>query len=291
MLRVNDLLAKAYVPVWTLDLRGLRTAVNSGIISIDGGVDLSRVDFVTPGGMTGLSCLLETWAAEQGQVTFVPPEDQVAGYMARMDFFDLLDGLISPSRSLSHLRDRSRHPASLSELRRVNDSGCVTRVIGRFDNILSEGGLQEVEVRHCCQVLSESLINVLEHAESHCGAYTAIQKWGKRDEVCVAVADAGLGIPHTIRHHPRAQSVGNVDHALIEVAAEPGISRRQEDGRGGGLTAALRSVGDGSGRLKIWARRGWVEFSGVGSTHHAGRVLPFGGTCVEAVFPLQGIRV
>lgn len=131
---------------------------------------------------------------------------------------------------------------------------------------------------------------MLEHAESPCGAYTAIQKWGKRDEVCVAVADAGLGIPRTIRHHPRARSVGNADHALIEVATEPSVSRFQEEGRGGGLNAALRSVGDGSGRLKIWSQRGWVEFSGIGSTYRAREVLAFGGTCVEAVFPLQGTR-
>lgn len=286
---MNGPLTRSHVPTWTLDLRGLRRALDSGVVSV-GGVDLSRIGFVTPGGLVGLSCLLETWAAQHGQVPLVPPEDEVAGYMVRMDFFDLLDGLISPSRTLSHL-DRGRHPASLSELRKVDDSGGVTRVLRRFLDILTEGGLQEAERQHCCEVLSESLINVLEHAESPCGAYTAIQKWGKRDEVCVAVADAGLGIPNTIRDHPRARSAGNADHSLIKVAAEPGVSRRQESGRGRGLTAALKSVGDGSGRLKIWAGRGWVEFSGIGRTHRAERVLAFGGTCVEAVFPLQGVRV
>ncbi len=287
---MNDPPAKAYAPIWTLDLRGLRKALNSGIISIDGGVDLSRVGFVTPGGMTGLSCLLETWAAVQGPVPLVPPDDEVAGYMARMDFFDLLGSMMSPSRSLSHLCDRGRHPAPLSELRRVEDFGGVTHVIGRFRDLMSGGGLREAEVRHCCEVLSEGLINVLEHAESPCGAYTAIQKWGKRDEICVAVADAGLGIPRTIRDHPRAQGAGDADHSLIEIATEFGVSRSQEDGRGGGLNAALRSVGDGSGRLKIWAGRGWVEFSGVGNTHRSGRVLAFGGTCVEAVFPSEDAR-
>lgn len=287
MLSVNDPLVRAYAPIWTLDLRGLQKALNSGIISIDDGVDLSRVSFVTPGGMTGLSCLLETWSAVRGPVPLVPPDDEVAGYMARMDFFDLLEGMISPIRSIAHLCARGRHPASLSELRRVVDAGGVTHVMGRFRDLMSGGGLQEAEVRHCCEVLSESLINVLEHAQSSCGAYTAIQKWGRSDEICVAVADAGLGIPRTIRDHPRAQDAGDADHSLIEVATEFGVSRSQQDGRGGGLDAALRSVGDGSGRLKIWAGRGWVEFSGVGSAHRSGRVLAFGGTCVEAVFPLE----
>jgi anti-sigma regulatory factor (Ser/Thr protein kinase) len=288
---MKDPLMSIYASRWTLNLRGLRRAMNLGVISRDGGVDLSRVNFVTPGGMTGLSCLLERWAAELGPVTLVPPDDDISGYMARMDFFDLLDGLISPSRSLYYLRRRSRHQASLSELRKVDNPAGVTDVVARFSKILTEGSLQEVEVRHCCEVLSESLINVLDHAESSCGAYTAIQKWGKRGEVCVAVADAGLGIPYTIRHHPRAESADNDDHSLIEVATELGVSRSQEVGRGGGLNAALRSVGDGSGRLKIWAGQGWVEFSGVGSSNRAERVLAFGGTCVETVFPLKGIRV
>jgi len=265
-----------------------KEAVNSETVSVEGGVDLSGVDFVTPGGMVSLSCLLERWAAERGRVTLVPPEDEVAGYMDRMDFFDLLGGVIAPTWSLSYLGGRGRHPASLCELRRVEDPGGVTHVVGRFRNILSEGGLRDYEVRYCCDVLSESLINVLEHAESPCGAYTAIQKWGRRDEVCVAVADAGLGIPRTIRHHPRARRVGGADHSLIEVATKLNVSRFSEEGRGGGLNAALRSVGDGSGRLKIWAGRGWVEFSGVGSAHRAQHVFPFVGTCLEAVFPLQG---
>lgn len=265
-------------------------ALHSGIISIDDGVDLSRVGFVTPGGMTGLSCLLETWAAARGPVPLIPPDDEVAGYMVRMDFFELLGHIMSPSRSLAHLCDRGRRSAPLSELRRVADSGGVTHVIGRFRDLMSGGGLREAEVRHCCEVLSETLINVLEHAESPCGAYTAIQKWGRRDEVCVAVADAGLGIPLTIRDHPRALDAGDADHLLIEVATEFGVSRSQEDGRGGGLDAALRSVGDGSGRLKIWAGQGWVEFSGVANTHRSRRVIASGGTCVEAVFPLEDAR-
>lgn len=146
--------------------------------------------------------------------------------------------------------------------------------------------MQEAEVQHCCQVLSESLINVLDHAESPCGAYTAIQTWAKRHEVCVAVADAGLGIPRTIRDLAAARSTASADHELIKVAMEPRVSSRPEVGRGGGLDRALRSVGGGSGRLKIWSDRGWVESRGVSKTEGVGLAHAFHGTCVEAIFPL-----
>lgn len=262
----------------------------SGIVSSREGVDLSGVDFVTPGGMVGLACLIEGWALEWDPVSLVPPADEVAGYMARMDLFKHLGSKISLGRSLSHLEDRSRYPAPLSEVRKVHTPGDVTVVTAQFGSILRSCGVGEAEVQHCCQVLSESLTNVLNHAESPCGAYTAIQKWDKRNEVCVAVADAGLGIPATICDLVKAQGAASADHELIRVALEPGVSRRPGAGYGGGLDRALRSVGDGRGRMKIWSSKGWVESRGVSRNEGEGSAHAFRGTCVEAVFPLQNTR-
>lgn len=276
--------------VGTLDLRGLRRATESGVMCSGDGVDLSGVDFVTVGGMVGLACLVEGWAAERGPVPFMPPCDEVAGYMVRMDFLKHLGSKVSLGRSLAHLGDRSRHPAPLSEIRTVRDSGDVTVVTARFRSILLSSGVGEAEVQHCCHVLSESLTNVLYHAESPCGAYTAIQKWAKRDEVCVAVADAGLGIPGTIRDLAEARGGAFVDHELIRIALEPRVSRRPGAGYGGGLDRALRSVGDGSGRMKIWSGSGWVESRGVSRNHGTRSAHAFRGTCLEAVFPLGNTR-
>ena len=264
--------------------------MTSGMASSHKGVDLSRVDFVTPGGMVGLACLIEGWALEWGPIPLVPPADEVAGYMVRMDLFKHLGSRISLGRSLSHLEDRTRYQAPLSEVRNVHTPGDVTLVTARFGSILRDSGVGEDQVQHCRQVLSESLTNVLYHAESPCGAYTAIQKWAKRNEVCVAVADAGLGIPATIRNTVEARGTASADHELIKAALEPGVSRRAGAGYGGGLDCALRSVGDGRGRIKIWSSRGWVESCGVSRNEGEGSAHAFRGTCVEAVFPLQSTR-
>lgn len=250
--------------------------------------------FITPGGLVGLACVLESWIAKHGEISLVVPDDlNVIGYMHRMDFFKHFKDRISFDKSLSYLEARGRHPASLSELRRVGNEVAARQVARQFYEILAdEGGLQKAELDHCCRVLTESLNNVLDHAESRCGAYTAIQKWSKRGRVVVAVADAGVGIPHTIRNHSRAQQGNLSDSALIELAAEDQVSGlevsgQQDERRGGGLTSALRSVGKGRGNLMIWSKRGWVEFSGVGSTESAKLVHAFEGTCVEAEFPLN----
>lgn len=282
------------VPRWRLDLRGLCSKASSYVLSPEEKVDLSRVRFITPGGLVGLACLLESWIEEHGELSLVVPDNlDVLGYMHRMDFFELFRDNISLNKSLSYLNTRSRHPAGLSELRRVRSKEAASEVSKQFYDILaSKGGLQKTELDYCCEVLTESLNNVLEHADSPCGAYTAIQKWSVLDKVAVAVADAGVGIPHTICNHPKAQQGALSDSALIELAAEDQVSRyvpneQQEERRGGGLTAALRSVGRGRGGLIIWSKQGWIQFSGVGRTESTELVHTFEGTCVEAEFPLN----
>ena len=103
--------------------------------------------------------------------------------------------------------------------------------------------------------------------------------------MCVAVADAGIGIPATLRDHPEALSCGFPSDAdLIELAAVDGVSRLGAD-RGGGFGSALRSVGRGEGGLIAWSGKGWVGFSGAAETH-AESTHHFRGTCVEAEFRL-----
>ncbi len=260
--------------------------MESGIVSPRRGVDLSGVNFATPGGMVGLTCLIRSWAEERGPVLLEPPADEVAGYMARMDFFKHLQSIITLNRNLAHLNGRCRRPGPLSEIQRVHNNGGVTEVTKCFGDILASAGVGEAEVHHCKQVLSESLSNVLEHAESPWGAFTAIQKYAGRDEVRVAVADASLGIPRTIRDFVETQSAASADYRLIEEAMRFGVSSQPGVGRGGGLDRASRSVGDGGGRMKIWSNRGFVESWGVGSTRGRESAHAFCGTCVEAVFPL-----
>ncbi len=270
----------------------MRSALAKNVVSPHSGVDLSEVDFVTPGGMVGLACLLETWTAEYGCVDLFLPNEDITAYLHRMDFFEHFAGRIAVDRDLGHLDARGRYSASLSELQRVSEPRDVIRVTKEFGKILSKGDLGPAEVRRCQAVLSEGLNNVLDHACSVCGAYTAIQPWARLGTVAVAVADAGVGIPYTIRQHPEILRMNLSDHDLIKFATRHLVSsKHHETGRGGGFTCALASVGAGRGRMKIWSGKGWVELSGISSTGvglsvDERSVRSFDGTCVEAVFPL-----
>lgn len=268
-------------------MRGLRARLSSGALLRDGELDLSRVRFVRPGGMVGLSSLIETWTTEDRPLGVRLPPARVAGYMKRMDVFDILGDKLIYDEDVTRLEIGARHSdASLSELRTVWTEDHVQVVTSEFHRLLSKENLSKGEVHRCCTVLSEFLENAVVHAESHCGAYTAVQTYrigGKR--VCVAVADAGVGIPATLRNHPEAVSRGiRTDGDLIELAAVDDISRLSDE-RGGGFGSALRSVGNGNGVLTAWSGEGWVGFSGFSGARVEGADR-FRGTCVEAEFRL-----
>lgn len=266
---------------------GVRARLSSCGMFSSGEVDLSYVRFVRPGGLVALSSLIEAWTAEDRPLDVKLPPDNVAGYMHRMDFFAHFGDRLHYDKDVTRLETGARHAgASLSELRTVDTEDEVAVVTRDFHRLLSEGNLEKGEVNRCCTVLSEFLENAVVHAESPCGAYTAIQTYrmgGRR--VCVAVADAGVGIPATLKNHPQADEDGiSTDGGLIKLAAVDGVSRLG-DARGGGFGSALRSVGRGNGALTAWSGEGLVRFSGVAgprmeTAHH------FGGTCVEAEFPL-----
>jgi anti-sigma regulatory factor (Ser/Thr protein kinase) len=272
---------------WELTMAGLRAKLSSDVMLVSGEVDLSQVRFVRPGGLVCLSSLIETWTMEDRPLGVKLPPDGVAGYMQRMDFFANFGDKLLYDKDVTRLEIGTRHDdASLSELRTVRTEDEVSEVTLRFHRLLSEGNLARNQVNRCCKVLSEFLENAVVHAESPCGAYTAIQTYrmgGTR--VCVAVADAGIGIPATLNDHPEAVRRGiRTDGGLIELAAVDGVSRLGVN-RGCGFGSALRSVGSGNGALTAWSGEGWVRFSGAAGARVEG-AHPFRGTCMEAEFPV-----
>ena len=267
---------------------GLRARLSSGVLFCGGEVDLSGVRFVRPGGMVALSSLIETWVTEDRPLGIKLPPVHVAGYMKRMDVFDALGDKVVYDRDVTCLEVGARHSdASLSELRTVRTEDQFQVVTSEFHMLLSKEGLAKSEVDSCCKVLSEFLENAVIHARSVCGAYTAVQTYRTRrgSRVCVAVGDAGVGIPATLRKHPKAvEHDARTDGDLIRLAAVDDVSSLGDD-RGGGFGSALRYVGKGNGVLTAWSGEGWVGFTGYSGAHVEG-ANRFFGTCVEAEFRL-----
>lgn len=124
---------------------------------------------MTPGGIVGLACILEEWTSKHGVVPVVLPNEDVTAYMHRMDFFDFFEDRLRLDKDISHLKDRRRRSASLSELRTVRDADDVTEVTEQFCATLSGRGVPNGKVRRCFAVISETLNNAVDHASSHAG--------------------------------------------------------------------------------------------------------------------------
>jgi hypothetical protein len=168
---------------WELTMGGLRARLASDTLLRNGELDLSGVRFVRPGGMVGLSSLIETWTTEDRPLGVRLPPARVAGYMKRMDVFDILGDRLVYDEDVSRLEIGARHgDASLSELRTVQTEDHVQVVTTEFYRLLSNENLSKGEVHRCCTVLSEFLENAVVHAQSRAGAYTAVQTYRMGEE-------------------------------------------------------------------------------------------------------------
>jgi hypothetical protein len=157
---------------------GLRARLASDTLLRNGELDLSGVRFVRPGGLVGLSSLIETWTTEDRPLGVRLPPARVAGYMKRMDVFDILGDRLVYDQDVTRLEIGARHgDASLSELRTVRTEDHVQVVTSEFYRLLANENLTKGEVHRCCTVLSEFLENAVVHAQSCAGAYTAVQTY------------------------------------------------------------------------------------------------------------------
>jgi anti-sigma regulatory factor (Ser/Thr protein kinase) len=113
--------------------------------------------------------------------------------------------------------------------------------------------------------LNEMADNVLVHAEAPAGGLVAVTRAPKRRRVQFAVADAGKGIPETMRSaYPRLTS----DLGAVRESLKQGVTRNRAIGAGNGLAGALRIATAVGGSFLVHSGRALIQFS-------SGRGRPF----------------
>lgn len=107
---------------------------------------------------------------------------------------------------------------------------------------------------------SEALDNVFEHSEAERAGVVAAQKYesktrGKRLQL--VIADAGLGVLETLRSgNAAAQKLA--DRELLLAAFREGLSRKQEKGRGCGLTRCAQVAARYGANLTVRSGAMWA---------------------------------
>lgn len=240
-------------------------------------LDLSGVVFVGPAALATLVASVTSAHAEglisDGSI-YVPPNNRlVARYLDRVEFNKLLTG--------SHVADDfARHPPS--GFRPFQTFDCAEDLDDLARSLTMAGtealAIDEKDQMAVLLAITEITQNVLDHANSSVGGFAIAQRAVSRQEFEVAVADAGIGIPASLRKNPDYQDVAD-DGQAISLALSPGVTASPDGGnRGVGLSAIRSFLRENGGTLMVRSGTGAVEDGERQVTRR--NLPPIGGTVV-----------
>jgi anti-sigma regulatory factor (Ser/Thr protein kinase) len=128
--------------------------------------------------------------------------------------------------------------------------------------------------------VNEITDNVLNHAQSPIGGLVQVSTFQRaRKRIEYIVADAGLGIPTTLRGtHPQLTSDADaLDHAIRE-----GVTRDKTIGQANGLFGSYQICSHSKGFFQVESGYGKLVFNERQRLHIATEKVPFEGTLVAA---------
>ena len=124
--------------------------------------------------------------------------------------------------------------------------------------------------------INEITDNVLTHASSHVGGFVQVSVLNDT-KILLAVADAGLGIPETIKYaYPN-----KTDFEAIELAISEGVTRDTRLGQGNGLFGSYKICSASQGLFLIISNRGQLYLN-KGNSSMKNNSIPYEGTLVVA---------
>ena len=238
--------------------------------------DLSRAEWVSPTTMVALAAQAHR-ARDAGEAFVVrgPVRPDPASYAARMRLGAVLRSL-GATHDLPATIERDQR-ANLVELTAIRTGEDADRLAALVFHKLERHDPELASALH--RSIGEVGQNVPEHADAV--GYLAAQTMPRRNELLVAVADAGVGLLHTLARR------GAADHATaVALATEPAVSEFDGPTRGAGLPTTLRLIRQVKGSVYI--------ASGDAAVRHRPRGVQrmrcdwaYPGTIVEARIPLR----
>lgn len=266
-------------------------------------VDLKGVGFVEPAGLCALAALLEFLMPRSRLVGLaLPPNNDVAAYLERMDFFRLFGHRVETNVDVAQLEERRRgNPGTLQELVNFHSEGEIPGIINRIAEILTNRGYERPERAAICGTLSEVCANAVEHGRSPFGAFAAVQAYNhvvsgrhgasdkRGEEVLIAISDGGVGIRETLARNPKYAEHTETDNDALRHAVRMGVSGTGEIGRGGGLAVVAQISARAGGSLSLRSGSGRVTF--YDERTNSRNVPDFPGAFVRVSLPRKPLDV
>jgi anti-sigma regulatory factor (Ser/Thr protein kinase) len=218
--------------------------------------DFSSLRFVEPAGMVFLSNLICWLRQERGKVvTFSGLRPQVAAiqYLDDCGFFSTHNE--APLRQEASPRQTT---IPFTSVKQHEAAGWLDlRFVPWLASRTNKPEAAFAPLRTC---MSELLNNIADHTRYDIGGVAA-QHFPNANQVKIAIADFGLGIPKSVAK----EKPGLSDQEAIIIATQDGFTTRSKpQNRGAGLDYLLRVVpGNGLGIVSIYSGDGIVRFPAV----------------------------
>jgi hypothetical protein len=234
-------------------------------------IDLSEATATFAGPMLALGASLAKYRLEHVNFSVAFPTDAKLHRLCRnAGWLHLLDPSLPPAPTYIN----SQHVPVVSFATSEEQFAVTNRLL---DTVLSSlPGLTRYDLGGLEWAVNEVTDNVLNHSQSPCGGFVQLSAFPEQRRVELTVADAGLGIPSTLRMgYP---DIMHDSHAL-ELAVQEGVTRSLSVGRGNGLYGTIEIARVSSGYIHIHSGYGRLHAED-NELHLDDDSIPYGGSLV-----------
>ena len=269
----NRVVIKNHVP--RTGLRSICACLHQGIHEAgyrDITLDFSVCTGITESVMLPLIPIIASYRNDHVDFALVLPLDDALG---RLFLNANWAHHVNPQQHLSASHEGGHVPAL-----RFGDANAGDEIRDRVVDLIL--GQLEVDRRTLAAVewsLSEIMDNVSNHANSPVGGFVQATAFKSNNRVEFVVADAGIGIPESMRIDDHAQ-------ALRQVIDE-GVTRDSTANAGNGLYGSYRVASLSGGQFEINSLNGWLICDGsIDEVDTRREVIPYMGTAVRCSIDL-----
>ncbi|UGY27730.1 DUF4325 domain-containing protein [Bradyrhizobium septentrionale] len=236
-------------------------------------LDFSATRYVDAGMMLPISSYAAYYRKNQIDFSLIEPTDPV---LRRLFINTNWAHFIDPQQYALNSRRRSNNLPALQFL----DSDAQHDVVNQAMEILMETiKVQErTQLKALEWALNEITDNVLNHAESSIGGLVQIQSFPTKNRVSFYVADAGIGIPSTLR---KAIPAISSDSDALDKAIREGVTRNKATNQGNGLYGTFKCCEESKGSFLILSNHAVLRYDSKGLSVKTDNV-PFRGSFINA---------
>jgi hypothetical protein len=238
-------------------------------------LDMSACTSAFQNSMLSVCAQVSAYRAAGVEIELIPPaEKKLLNLFRNANWGHLLD----PRKfDPSNFRGHSRIPAA-----RYQTPSEQQDAVNRIVNVIL-GALPSLKRSHLAAFewsVNEITDNVLMHSKSNVGGFVQVSTFQKnRTSVQFVVADAGVGIPTTLKTgHPEINS----DTDALDQAIREGVTRDTDVGQGNGLFGTYSVCSKSNGYFQIDSGYARLEFNPRKGLSIINQNIPYAGTLVVA---------